>query len=170
MTTFTRDADGIPHCQILVDGEPCNGFMYLTSDSRYLACEKFHGKLFPVDSNQATAVRQVYRQRDNPSQADLDQRWKTGLPVAIKIGTVTKTDPFQQDTKKRVAVYKIADSVYEAFAPATQRTGTVLREVVACVVSKSGSRSAKLFAPLSLTDKQLAKLQKKFGFLVNQEG
>ena len=164
MTTFTRDADGILRCKV------CNGQMILTQDNHYVVCENGHGKLFPVNGSQAVLIRQAYRNRDNPSQAILNQRWKEGLPVAVKIGTVTKTDPFQQDTKKRVAVYKIADSVYEAFAPATQRTGTVLREVVACVVSKSGSRSAKLFAPLSLTDKQLAKLQKKFGFLVNQEG
>jgi hypothetical protein len=155
MTTYTYDHDGIPRCQA------CNGQMILTQDGHYLVCEHGHGKLVPITSEKAYLIRQAYKNRDDPSQAILTQRWKENLPVAVKIGTFTKTDPFQQDSKKRVAVYKVADSVYEVFAPATQRTGTVERQIVACVVSKSDSRSAKLFAPLPLTEEQVAKLQKK---------
>ena len=164
MNTFPLAASGIPHCQILVNGQPCNALLHLTADSRYLICLNCDSKLIPVDSDQANLVRQAYRDRDNPSQALLNRRWKEILPVAIKTGTVTRTAYSRDkmaDAKERVAVYKVAETLYETHTPATQRTKTIGREVVACVVSKSGSRSAKLFAPLSLTEEQIAKLQKK---------
>lgn len=164
MTTFIHDSDGIPRCQVLVDGKPCNGFLYLTADSHYLACEKLHGKLFQVNGDQANLIRQAYRNRDAPSQSLLNRRWKETLPVAVKIGTFTRTvynKDKATDVKERIAFYKIGETLYETHTTATQRTKTVGREVVACVVSKSGVKSAKLFAPLSLTEDQVAKLQKK---------
>jgi len=164
MTTFTRDSDGIPRCQFIIDGSPCNGAMLLTPDNHYLVCHYGHGKLIPIRSDEANLVRQAYRDRDNPSQALLNRRWKEALPVAVKIGTFTRTAydrDKQSDVKERIAVYKVAETMYETTCPATQLTGTVGRNVVACVVSKSKVRSAKLFAPLSLTEEQISKLQKK---------
>ena len=164
MTTFTRDSDGIPRCQFIIDGSPCNGAMFLTPDNHYLVCHYGHGKLIPIRSDEANLVRQAYRDRDNPSQALLNRRWKEILPVAIKTGTVTRTAYSRDkmaDVKERVAVYKVAETMYEVAKPATQSTKTVVREIVACAVSKSGRKSAKLFAPISLTGEQIAKLQKK---------
>jgi hypothetical protein len=164
MTTFTRDTDGIPRCQILIDGKPCNGQMLLTQDGHYLACENIHGKLFQVNSDQANLIRQTYRDRDNPSKALLNRRWKETLLVAVKVGAVTRTAYSRDkagDVKKRVAVYKIDEAMYEVANTATQDTKTVGHEVVACMVSKSGVRSAKRFAPITLTEAQTKKLQDK---------
>lgn len=162
MTAFTYDADGIPRCQILIDGKPCNGFLLLTQDSRYLTCERLHGKLFPVDSDQADLVRQAYRNRDTPSPSLLKRRWKETLLVAVKIGTFTKTAcDLGVVRKERVTAYQIAEAMYKVVNTATQSTKASGLEVVACAVSKSGSRSVKLFAPLALTQEQIEKLKKQ---------
>jgi hypothetical protein len=161
MTTFLAiDADGLPRCQIPVDGQPCNGLMYLTPDGHYLACEKPHGRLIPVNSDRASLVRKAYRRRDNPSQADLTRRWKEALPVAVKLGTIYKmTD---RGVRQRVAVYRVAEVLCESVSPANQETETTGQQTVACVLSRSGGRAAKLFAPvLNLTKEQVAKLTKK---------
>ncbi len=165
MTIFTRDADGIPRCQVLVDGKPCNGPLYLTADGHNLACidKCFHGKLIPVTKDQAEIIRQAYRRRDNPSQAELNRRWKESLPVAVKVGAVTKT-ACDRDvvTKKRVTAYQIAEAMYKVVqAVATKDTIASGLNLVACVVNKSGSRSAKVFAPLTLTQDQIEKLKKQ---------
>ena len=164
MNTFPLAASGIPHCQILVNGQPCNALLHLTADSRYLICLNCDSKLIPVDSDRANLVRQAYRDRDNPSQALLNRRWKEALPVAVKTGTFTRTAYSRDkmaDVKERVAVYKVAETMYEVAKPATQSTKTVGREIVACAVSKSGRKSAKLFAPISLTGEQIANMERQ---------
>lgn len=161
MTTFTRDADGIPRCHILVDGQPCNGFLFLSQNNHYLVCEKNHGKLIPVDRDQAEIIRQAYRNRDNPSQSYLDRRWKESLPVAVKLGAITRTVcDLGVVRRERVTAYEIAEAMYKVMDTATRETKPCDLEVIACAVSASGSRSAKVFAPLTLTKEQIEKLKK----------
>lgn len=145
MTTFTRDSDGIPRCQVLVNGQPCNGFLLLTQDNHYLVCEHCHGKLIPIDSAQATLIRQAYKRRDDPSKAELNRRWKETLPVAVKVGTITKTDPVQSHIKKQVHVYKLYERLCQLVRTADRNTTASVQQYVGCTVSKSGSRSVKLF-------------------------
>ena len=162
MTTFTRDADGIPRCQVMVDGKPCNGALFLSQDNHYLVCPENHGKLIPVNSDQATLVRQAYRNRDNPSEAYLNRRWKESLPIAVKLGTITRTVcNLGVVAKEQVTAYQIAEETYKVMDSATRETKPCDLEIIACVISKSGSRSAKVFAPLTLTDDQIEKLQKQ---------
>lgn len=165
MTTFlAHDLDGIPRCQVPVDGKPCNGPLYLTTDGHNLACgEKyFHGKLIPVTKEQASLIRSAYQRRDNPSKAVLTSRWKESLPVAVKLGAITRTVcNLGVVAKERVTVYQIDEAMYRVVGTATRETKPCDLEVVACVVSKSGSRSAKVFAPLNLTQDQIEKLKKK---------
>lgn len=164
MTTLNRDADGIPRCQVLVDGKPCNGPLYLTADGHNLACiEKcFHGRLIPVTKDQAVIIRQAYQRRDSPSQAELNRRWKESLPVAVKIGTLTRTVcNLGVVAKERVTVYQIAESLYKVMDVATRKTKPSGLNLVACAVSRSGSRSAKLFTPVTLTQDQIEKLKKQ---------
>lgn len=162
MTTFTCDADGIPLCQFLVDRKPCNEPLFLSQDSHYLVCPANHGKLIPVDSDQATLVRQAYRNRDNPSEAYLNRRWKESLPTAFKLGTLTRTVcNLGVVAKERVTVYQIAEALYKVMDVATRKTKPSGLDLVACAVSKSGSRSAKVFTPLTLTQDQIEKLKKQ---------
>lgn len=162
MTTFNRDANGIPRCQFLVDGKPCNEPLFLNQDSRYLVCPANHGRLIPVDSDQAALIRQAYRNRDNPSEAYLDRRWKQSLPVAFKLGAVTRTVcNLGVVAKERVTAYQIGEAMYKVVDAATRKTKPSDLEVVACAASKSGSRSAKLFTPLTLAQDQIEKLKKK---------
>lgn len=162
MTTFTRDANGIPRCQVQIDGKPCNEPLFLNQDSHYLVCPANHGRLIPVDSDQATLVRQAYRNRDNPSEAYLDRRWKESLPVAVKLGTITRTVcNLGVVAKERVTAYQIGEAMYKVVDAATRKTEPRGLNIIACSVSKSGSRSAKEFAPLTLTQDQIEKLQKK---------
>lgn len=162
MPTFTRDSYGIPHCQVPIDGKPCNGELFLSQDSHYLVCPENHGKLIPVDSVQAMLVRKAYRNRDNPSEAYLDRRWKESLPSAVKLGTLTRTVcNLGVVAKERVTVYQIAEALYKVMDVATRKTKPSGLDLVACAVSKTGSRSAKLFTPVTLTQDQIEKLKKK---------
>ena len=162
MPTFTRDSYGIPHCQVPIDGKPCNEALFLSQDSHYLVCPENHGKLIPVDSVQAMLVRKAYRNRDNPSEAYLDRTWKASLPVALKLGTITRTAcDLGHVAKERVTVYQIAEAMYKVIGAATRETKPCDRDLVACAVSKTGSRSAKLFTPVTLTQDQIEKLKKK---------
>lgn len=160
MTTFKRDHDGIPRCQA------CNGQMILTQDSHYLVCENGHGKLVSVDVARATIIRQAYKRRDNPSKADLDRRWKDGLPVAVKVGTITR-ETYERDKtanrKEQVAIYKIGEHLCESFCSADPETIATVQQYVGCTVSKSGVKSAKLFelASQETVALVLAKAKKK---------
>lgn len=164
MTVLVYDSDGIPRCQLPVNDQPCNGFLFLTQDNHNLVCEKFHGKLIPVDIAQAALIRQAYKRRDDPSKAELNRRWKEALPVAIKIGTFTRTAYSRDkaaDVKERVAIYEIDETLYETVFSAKQDIVAIGLQVVSCVVSKSGIKTAKLLEPISLTEQQVAKIQKK---------